>query len=63
MAKYWFERNWKNEGEELDRRQKQNRLRRIAEEAHDQEDGLIEHWLDLAKRIFDGDDDPDPQAT
>lgn len=62
MAKYWFEREWKN-GEDLDRRRQENRLQRIAKEVHDQEEGQINGWLELARKLFDKDNDPDPQAA
>lgn len=63
MSKYWFERNWKTSGEELNRRKRENRLQRIARESQEQDEGQINSWLDLAKRLFDKDDDPDPQAA
>jgi len=47
----------------MNRRRNENRLRRIAKESHQQEEGMVEHWLDLAKRVFDSDDDPDPQSA
>jgi hypothetical protein len=63
MSKYWFERDWKNDGGELDRRQAPNRLQRVARESQEQEEAQIPRWLELAKSLFDKDDDPDPQAA
>lgn len=62
MAKFWFEQEWNQEGEEKGRR-RLNRLQRAVQDSREQETGLIDHWLDLAKRLFDKDDDPDPQAA
>jgi hypothetical protein len=58
MRKFWFEEEFNN-----DRRSPENRLRRIAKESERQEEGLINGWLDLAKRLFDSDDDPEPDAA
>ena len=51
--KYWFE---NEEPESSDRRK--SRMRRIAHESQEQEEGQIDHWLELGKKMFDGDDDP-----
>jgi hypothetical protein len=50
--KYWFE---NEEPESSDRRK--SRMRRIAHESQEQEEGQIDHWLDLGKKMLD-DDDP-----
>jgi hypothetical protein len=62
MPKLWFEHDW-SQDDPMNRRRDENRMQRIAKESHEQEEGLVEHWLDLAKRMFDSDDDPDPQAA
>jgi hypothetical protein len=54
--KYWFE-------EKVDQPEhRQNRLKRIAHESHEQEESQIEGWVDLGKKMLDGDDD-DPTSS
>jgi hypothetical protein len=55
---YWFQ---DEDAESSDRRK--NRLRRIAHESQEQEEGQIDRWLDLAKKAFDGDDDPNSSVA
>lgn len=62
MSKYWFEHDWSSE-DGFDRRRDVNKLQRIAKESARQEQSQVERWLDLAKKLFDGDDDPDPAAA
>jgi len=62
MKRFWFELDWFSDSV-LERRRPENSLHRIVREAKDQEESQIETWLDLAKRFFDKDDDPDPQAA
>lgn len=63
MSTYWFERDWRNEDDALNRRRAGNRLQRIAKESQGQEEAQIPRWLELARKLFDEDDDPDPQAA
>jgi hypothetical protein len=56
-----FEKEWISNG--LNRRQPENHLQRIAKESEQQDEGRIARWLDLAKEMFDGDDDPTPDAA
>jgi hypothetical protein len=63
MSNSWFRRRWSVEDGDLDRRRTANRLQRIAKASQDQEEAQIPRWLDFAKKIFDKDDDPDPQAA
>ena len=50
-------------GEE-DRREEENRLQRIAREADQVEEGVVNKWLRLADHFFGrDDDDPNPQAA
>jgi|SwirhisoilCB2_FD_contig_41_20881696_length_416_multi_2_in_0_out_0_1 hypothetical protein len=46
-----------------ERRDEKNRLKRIAVESQQQEEGQIRRWLELAKQLFDRDDDPNAQTT
>ena len=46
-----------------DRREEGNRLKRISRESQEQDESRIDRWLDLAKKLFDKDDDPDPHAA
>lgn len=62
MAKYWFENDWSSD-DGLERRRRENSLKRIAKESRDQEEAQIPRWLELARKLFDKDDDPDPQAA
>jgi len=62
MSKYWFEQDWSSD-DGMNRRRDANRLQRIAKESAQQEQSQIDRWLDLAKKLFDGDDDPDPAAA
>lgn len=57
--------NWFEDGNygQLNRRDDQNRLKRIAKQSEEQDAGRIERWLDLAKKMFDNDDDPTPSAA
>lgn len=48
---------------EDDRRDAKNRLQRIAQEEDRQDEGRIQTWLDLARQMFDKDDDPTPSAA
>lgn len=50
--KYWFEENVDSPDH------RQNRLKRIAHEAAEQEESQIEGWVDLGKKMLDGDDGP-----
>lgn len=56
--KSWFEPT-----PEEERRDAANRMKRIAHESKEQEEAQIPRWLELARRLFDKDDDPDPQAA
>lgn len=60
MSKYWIERDWKTDGNELDRRQPLNRLQRIARESQEQEDAQIEGWLKIADDFIESDAEPRP---
>jgi hypothetical protein len=56
--------HWLDEGKSgLDRRKEENRLKRIARESREQEEGRIQRWLDLAKKFFDKDRADDPPAS
>jgi hypothetical protein len=44
-------------------REAQARLKRIAQESAKQDESQIFTWLDLAKKLFDKDDDPTPSAA
>ena len=48
---------------DAERREKSNRLKRIAVESQQQDESRIQGWLDLARKLFDKDDDPDPQPA
>lgn len=48
---------------DAERREKANRLKRIAVESQQQDESRIQGWLDLARKLFDKDDDPDPQPA
>jgi hypothetical protein len=51
-------------GDQKDRRKPENRLLRISRENDKREEGRIQTWLDLAKKMFDDrDDDPTPSAA
>jgi hypothetical protein len=55
--KYWFE-------EKIDQPDhRQSRLKRIAHESREQEESQIESWVDLGKKMLDGDDDPTPSKA
>jgi|SwirhisoilCB2_FD_contig_31_15640855_length_395_multi_4_in_0_out_0_1 hypothetical protein len=56
--KYWFE----SQRDPLPE-SRGSRLRRIALESQEQDEGRIQRWLDLAKKLFDGDDDSGPEAA
>jgi hypothetical protein len=58
MKKLWFE-----EEAYWDRRKQDKRLKQISQEAEQQDESRINKWLDLAKKLFDGDDDPTPSAA
>lgn len=57
MSPQWFN-HAREEGHDP-----KNRLKRIARESQQQDESQITTWLDLAKRMFDKDNDPDPQAA
>jgi hypothetical protein len=44
--------------EPRDPERRRNRLKRIAHESQEQDEGQIEHWLELGGKMLDGDDDP-----
>jgi hypothetical protein len=46
-----------------ERRQRENRLKRIAVESKEQDESRIQGWLDLAKKMFDRDEDPGAQTA
>jgi hypothetical protein len=58
MKKLWFE-----EDAYWERRKQDNRLKRISQESEQQDESRIDKWLELAKKLFDGDDDPSPSAA
>lgn len=49
--------------EKFERRRDENKMKRIQKESQQQEESKIQTWLDLAKRLFDKDKDPDPTAA
>jgi hypothetical protein len=49
--------------ETFDRRKDENKMKRIQKDADAQEEGKIQTWLDLAKKMFDKDDDPTPDPA
>jgi hypothetical protein len=58
MKKLWFD-----EDADWERRKQDNRLKRISQESEQQDESRIDRWLELAKKLFDGDDDPSPSAA
>jgi hypothetical protein len=62
MSKYWFEHDWSSD-DRMNRRRDATKLQRIARDSNEQEESQIGRWLDLAKKLFDGDDGPDPAAA
>ncbi|HWK30805.1 MAG TPA: hypothetical protein VNR20_01855 [Terriglobales bacterium] len=62
MSNYWFNHDWSSD-DRSNRRRDANKLQRIAKESAQQEQSQVERWLDLAKKLFDGDDGPDPAAA
>lgn len=49
--------------EEIERRQKDANLKRIARESDIQDSGQIQKWIELGKKILGKDDDPDPASS
>jgi hypothetical protein len=62
MSKHCFERDWKNDGKELNRRQPINRLQLIARESQEQEEAQIEGWLKAADDLMAKPDPPEPDG-
>jgi hypothetical protein len=62
MSKYWFNHD-RSSDDRINRRRDTNKLQRIAKDSEQQEQGQIQRWLDLAKKLFDGDDGPDSAAA
>lgn len=54
----WFDRQ-----EKTPKELEAQKMREIAAAAEAEETGKIQQWLDLAKKMFDGDDDPTPSAA
>ena len=46
-----------------ERRQRENRMKRISRDSQQQDESRIQRWLDLAKQMFDKDDDPGAQTA
>jgi hypothetical protein len=62
--KFLNDRNRPDGEERNERREAENRLLRISRENDEREEGRIQSWLDLAKKMFDDrDDDPTPSAA
>ncbi len=55
--------SWFDDLEELRRREAKDRLKKAARDSAKQDESQITTWLDLAKKLFDGDNDPDPSAA
>jgi hypothetical protein len=55
---FWFEKS----AEEA-RREAKERLQKAARESARQDESQITTWLELAKKLFDRDNDPDPSAA
>ena len=55
--------SWFDHFEELRRREAKDRLKKAARDSAKQDESQITTWLDLAKKMFDRDNDPDPSAA
>lgn len=55
--------SWFDSFEELRRREAKDRLKKAARDSARQDESQITTWLDLAKKLFDRDNDPDPSAA
>jgi len=55
--------SWFDSFEELRRSEAKDRLKKAARESAKQDESQITTWLDLAKKMFDHDNDPDPSAA
>lgn len=55
--------SWFDHFEELRQREAKDRLKKAARESAKQDESQITTWLDLAKKMFDRDNDPDPSAA
>jgi len=55
---FWFEKS----AEEA-RRDAKERLKQAARDSARQDESQINTWLELAKKLFDRDNDPDPSAA
>ena len=55
--------SWFENLEELRRREAKDRLKKAARDSAKQDESQITTWLDLAKKLFDRDNDPDPSAA
>jgi hypothetical protein len=56
--KSWFEHE-----EARDPERRKNRLKRIAHESQEQDEGQIERWLELGGKMLDDDDDPNSSVA
>lgn len=56
-------RMWFDPPEQFDRRRDVNKMQRIQRDSEAQEESQIQRWQDLAKTLFDKDDDPEPDAA
>ena len=54
---------WQDPPEQFERRRDENKLKRIQKDSDIEEEGKVQKWLDLAKRLFDKDKDPDTKPA
>jgi hypothetical protein len=55
--------SWFDHFEELRQREAKDRLKKVARDSAKQDESQITTWLDLAKKMFDRDNDPDASAA
>ena len=63
MSAIYLLRMWFDRPEQTPQETEKKKMREIAAAADAEETGKIQKWLDLAKKMFDGDDDPTPSAA